>query len=294
SIRQVTNWQGQQVSSHRYYPFGQEATPTSATDPVHKFTGHERDPGFQASTPLDYMHARYCSPALGRFLSVDPVVQPNRAASKPQLWNRYSYALNNPTAYVDPSGAVVNLASLDEDERSELLSQLSRTTGLVLGYDSESGTLQILGQVEQSDGSPAGSATARADLTDAVTAETTYYGISRNNSPNVNMGQRIGPHLNLDFADIGQIDTGNNPSDTFNAGMIFLHELKHAQGLSDPALGMLRRLPHLKGDTVVHMNRIRRELGLSVRNQYQTKIDREGRIYVPFSMGPVYLPVEVQ
>ena len=53
SLRQVTNWQGQQVSRHRYYPFGQEATPTSATDPIHKLTGHERDPGFDPETPLD-------------------------------------------------------------------------------------------------------------------------------------------------------------------------------------------------------------------------------------------------
>ncbi|MCG8459053.1 MAG: RHS repeat-associated core domain-containing protein, partial [Holophagales bacterium] len=107
SIRQVTNWLGQQVSRHRYYPFGQEATPSSTTDPVHKFTGHERDLGFDSETPLDYMHARYCSPVLGRFLSVDPILG---EAATPQGWNRYAYVRNRPLNYTDPTGEVADIA----------------------------------------------------------------------------------------------------------------------------------------------------------------------------------------
>jgi RHS repeat-associated protein len=42
-----------------------------------KFTGQERD----AETGLDYMHARYCSSAQGRFVSVDPL---SGAAASPQ------------------------------------------------------------------------------------------------------------------------------------------------------------------------------------------------------------------
>ncbi len=49
------------------------------------------------------MHARFGSPVTGRFLSVDPVL--GRAA-QPQSWNRYSYALNNPVNYTDPTGEV--------------------------------------------------------------------------------------------------------------------------------------------------------------------------------------------
>lgn len=37
----------------------------------------------------------------GRFLSVDPVLG---EPSRPQSWNRYAYALNNPLVFVDPSG----------------------------------------------------------------------------------------------------------------------------------------------------------------------------------------------
>ena len=40
---------------------------------------------------------------MGRFTSVDPAAASARAAT-PQSWNRYSYALNNPLFYVDPTG----------------------------------------------------------------------------------------------------------------------------------------------------------------------------------------------
>jgi uncharacterized protein RhaS with RHS repeats len=47
------------------------------------------------------MHARYYSPNLGRFVSVDPV---GGTVGSSQSWNRYSYVLNNPVGMVDPSG----------------------------------------------------------------------------------------------------------------------------------------------------------------------------------------------
>jgi RHS repeat-associated protein len=48
---------------------------------------------------------------LGRFLSVDPVLKVKRAVHRPQLWNRYSYALNNPLIFTDPSGQTVYLVT---------------------------------------------------------------------------------------------------------------------------------------------------------------------------------------
>lgn len=47
------------------------------------------------------MNGRFYDPRLGRFLSPDPYVQD---ASNPQNFNRYSYCLNNPLKYNDPSG----------------------------------------------------------------------------------------------------------------------------------------------------------------------------------------------
>ena len=63
-----------------------------------------------ARQDLDYMHARYCSPYLGRFTSTDPVVV-RRSSETPQRYNRYSYARNNPLKYVDPDGKDVFLVS---------------------------------------------------------------------------------------------------------------------------------------------------------------------------------------
>jgi RHS repeat-associated protein len=52
----------------------------------------------------DSMHARYYNPNVARFLSTDPVLNLKRALRQPQNWNRYTYGLNNPLKYVDPTG----------------------------------------------------------------------------------------------------------------------------------------------------------------------------------------------
>lgn len=91
------------VATHRYYPFGEEATDPNQDQERLKFTGHERD--FLASgttDDLDYQHARYFSPHLGRFMSVDP--GDRSKPNWPQSWNRYSYTFGNPLRYVDPDG----------------------------------------------------------------------------------------------------------------------------------------------------------------------------------------------
>ena len=47
------------------------------------------------------MGARWYDPALGRFISPDPIVP---QLGNPQTLNRYAYALNNPVKYNDPTG----------------------------------------------------------------------------------------------------------------------------------------------------------------------------------------------
>jgi RHS repeat-associated protein len=73
----------------------------SFTPPVgnREFTGQEQIP----DTGLVNMNGRVYDPALGRFLSPDPNVQDT---SDTQSYNRYSYALNNPLRYTDPTGDV--------------------------------------------------------------------------------------------------------------------------------------------------------------------------------------------
>ena len=61
------------------------------------FTGHE----MLDAVGIIHMNGRIYDPTLGRFMQADPVIQfPNYSQSR----NRYSYVLNNPLAYTDPSG----------------------------------------------------------------------------------------------------------------------------------------------------------------------------------------------
>ncbi|MCB1036890.1 MAG: RHS repeat-associated core domain-containing protein, partial [Acidobacteria bacterium] len=107
SPRLITTASGGLHSEHHYLGFGDELTGSAGEELL--FTGHERDHGEPgAADDLDYMLARYYSPQMGRFLSVDPA-RSLTSSERPQTWNRYAYALNNPLAYVDPDGEQVQL-----------------------------------------------------------------------------------------------------------------------------------------------------------------------------------------
>ena len=73
------------------------SSPTHGAVTPYGYTGHE----MLDAVGIIHMNGRIYDPKLGRFLQADPVIQfPNAA----QNHNRYSYVLNNPLAYVDPSG----------------------------------------------------------------------------------------------------------------------------------------------------------------------------------------------
>jgi RHS repeat-associated protein len=86
-----------------YYPFGLDALAGADAERM-RFAGHERDTRATLSQTddLDYMHARYYSPVVGRFLSVDP--SRSFTIFGPQSFNLYTYVGNNPVGYVDPLG----------------------------------------------------------------------------------------------------------------------------------------------------------------------------------------------
>jgi len=89
-----------------YEPFGSSSN--RANDDRAGFTGHPAD----SLTSLVYMQQRYYDPAIGRFISSDPVtVNLNSGANFP----RYAYANNNPYRFIDPDGrASVNGFHPDE------------------------------------------------------------------------------------------------------------------------------------------------------------------------------------
>lgn len=107
NVRLITDANGAIIERHDYYPFGEECTtgpcasnPGVGAGQARKFTGKERD----TETGFDYFGARYYGSKLGRFTTVDPVFNWNGNLVKPQRWNRYASALNNPLRNVDPDG----------------------------------------------------------------------------------------------------------------------------------------------------------------------------------------------
>ncbi len=93
----ITESSGGVVESTEYNPFGTTRTHSGATLTNYKYTDQELDP----ETGLYNYGARYYDPMIGRFISPDPIVQ---APFNPQSLNRYSYCINSPLMYVDPSG----------------------------------------------------------------------------------------------------------------------------------------------------------------------------------------------
>ena len=61
------------------------------------FTGHE----MLDQVGVIHMGGRIYDPTLGRFMSADPVV---KGRANTESYNRYSYVLNNPMSYTDPTG----------------------------------------------------------------------------------------------------------------------------------------------------------------------------------------------
>jgi len=104
----VTDEKGVAIGGWKYYPFGLEAEGWGGQAGRTKFAGHERDEG----VGFDYMLARYYSGGLARFVSADPAARFRENLTKPQRWNRYAYALNNPLKYFDLDGLDVTVAAI--------------------------------------------------------------------------------------------------------------------------------------------------------------------------------------
>ena len=80
-----------------FTPFGESRQNPAANDNNEHFTGHIAD----THSGIVYMQARYDDPAIGRFLSVDPV---QFADAGPGYFNRYAYVHNDPLNNTDPFG----------------------------------------------------------------------------------------------------------------------------------------------------------------------------------------------
>jgi len=99
SVRVVTDAGGQEVTRYDFWPFGQVSGSPAVQD-SRMFGGKEHD----AESGFDYFGGRHYAGTNGRFTTVDPVLEIQRAIVDPQLWNRYAYARSNPLRFTDPDG----------------------------------------------------------------------------------------------------------------------------------------------------------------------------------------------
>jgi RHS repeat-associated protein len=88
---------GNEVGALRYHSYGQGRVQTGSVPTDRRFTGQILD----LSSGLYHYGARYYDADLGRFVQPDTVVP---EPGNPQALNRYSYTLNNPLRYTDPTG----------------------------------------------------------------------------------------------------------------------------------------------------------------------------------------------
>jgi RHS repeat-associated protein len=98
SPRLGTNASGSTVWREHYGPYGEKLN--GVNDKI-GYTGHAYD----AESQLTYAQARFYDPAVGRFMSMDPI----GFTGNPASFTRYAYANNNPFAFTDPTG----MASFD-------------------------------------------------------------------------------------------------------------------------------------------------------------------------------------
>jgi len=100
SYRDVSNWQS-------------PVTAITAQNTTRGYTGHEQldDIG------LVHMNGRIYDPEIGRFLSADPYIQD---PTNLQSFNRYSYVMNNPLSFTDPTGYVADYVNTDIDVNTNL------------------------------------------------------------------------------------------------------------------------------------------------------------------------------
>ena len=96
--RTLLDAQGNVESRQKFLPFGETIDRTGSLTAAKGFTDHEQTD----ASGLIYMQGRFYLPQYHRFVSPDP--GGSQHPENPQSWNLYSYALNDPTMLIDPTG----------------------------------------------------------------------------------------------------------------------------------------------------------------------------------------------
>ncbi|MBU1017753.1 LysM peptidoglycan-binding domain-containing protein [Patescibacteria group bacterium] len=122
----VLDEEGNVVEQRDYLPYGNERMTERSAGEDYGFTGKELD----EETGLYYYGARYYDPVVGRFAGLDPW---EGDLNDPQTLNKYSYVLNNPVRYIDPTG-MYNMET-GEVEKDDTLSSITGELNDYFGTD---------------------------------------------------------------------------------------------------------------------------------------------------------------
>ncbi len=108
----LVNQDGTVNSRNYYYPYGGNRGGTAFSGLTTKrFTGQYHEQGLPGGEGLSYYNARWYDSYLNRWIQPDTIVPD---PYNPQSLNRYSYVLNNPLRYTDPTGHAQACADGDE------------------------------------------------------------------------------------------------------------------------------------------------------------------------------------
>ncbi|MGH3849308.1 MAG: RHS repeat domain-containing protein, partial [Pseudonocardiaceae bacterium] len=106
SVSVITDQTGAVVERLSYDPFGKRRNLDGTNDTGNVLAGATDNKGYTEHEHLDnvgliHMNGRVYDPNAARFISADPYIN---SPDDGQSYNRYSYVLNNPLAYTDPTG----------------------------------------------------------------------------------------------------------------------------------------------------------------------------------------------
>jgi RHS repeat-associated protein len=106
SLTLITNSTGGVLERLAYDAFGKRRNANGTSDPNNTLFGINTDRGYTGHEHLDevaliHMNGRIYDPVVARFMTPDPNLQD---PFNMQAHNRYSYVLNNPLMFIDPTG----------------------------------------------------------------------------------------------------------------------------------------------------------------------------------------------
>ena len=128
SVTRLYTETGMEKFRAQYDPWGVQLVSKNNINFARGYCGHEMLNDFH----LINMNGRMYDPVLGRFLSPDNYVQMPTSA---QSFNRYSYCLNNPLKYTDPSG---ELFGIDDAVFAFALYNMASSMMMMAAYNGQS------------------------------------------------------------------------------------------------------------------------------------------------------------